>query len=247
MPAKSTPAPANGQPRVQRPNRIVDLSGQKFGMLVVQGLVPERSTQGHVLWMCICDCGTIKNIMGSNLKRGLSQSCGCQVTVALRARKGEKRTHGYSNSWVQRVWYGMINRCYDPTNNAYARYGGRGIRVCERWKNSIEAFHEDMGDRPSPKHQIDRWPNNDGDYEPENCRWATPKEQANNRSSSRVIEFRGETRTLMQWAESIGIDHASLIGRLNRGWPLEEALTMSPGKPGRWSRLPAKTAERIEP
>ena len=224
MPGKSTAAPNSGQSRNRRPYRVKDITGKRFGMLVVQGMAPNLASYGRILWTCICDCGNTKDIEGTNLRRGLSKSCGCQIEVALRARKGEKRTHGYSNSWVHSVWYKMIQRCYDPACPSYANYGGRGIRVCERWKNSIGAFHEDMGDRTSSAHSIERI-DNDGDYEPANCRWATAKEQANNRTSSRLIACLGRVQTLAQWSEEVGLSGSVIHCRIQRGWTVEEAIT----------------------
>lgn len=224
MPHESTPENTDGQTRSLRPTRIKDITGQRFEKLVVQGVLGERSKSGKVIWRCICDCGTTTDVSGTNLKRGSTTSCGCNLKAFLRGMRAEKRTHGYGGTWVHRVWHKMVRRCHVQTDPGFAGYGARGIRVCDRWRNSIGAFHEDMGDRPTPLHQLDRI-DNDGDYCPENCRWATAKEQANNRRSSRRIEFRGETRTLAQWSEIVGLKPVDIADRLRRGWSIEDALT----------------------
>jgi len=132
-------------------------------------------------------------------------------------------THGKTESPEYRVWGSMIKRCCNPKANRYDRYGGRGISVCERWQ-SFEAFFEDMGPRPSPKHSIERR-NNDGNYEKANCYWATWKEQARNKRTSRMLEFNGKTMCLAAWAEETGIASKVLCLRLRIGWSIERALT----------------------
>lgn len=220
---------------IRRPGKIKDITGKRFGRLVVEGIAPERSRTGKVLWRCRCDCGIVKEILGCNIKRGLSRSCGCGVIEAAHRPNPKNRKHGFAGTWVYRVWSKMIDRCYNPSAKHYKDYGGRGIRVCDRWKLSIAAFYEDMGDRPTPQHKLERVANN-GDYCPDNCRWATPKEQANNRRSSRVIEYNGEKLTLTAWADRFGINAQTLSRRLEMGWPLDEAFTEPPGKPWGHSR-----------
>lgn len=133
-----------------------------------------------------------------------------------------KTIHGMSGTPTHAVWLAMLQRCTDPKCANYPRYGGRGIKVCERWK-SFANFIEDMDVRPSRFHQIDRMDNN-GDYAPGNCRWSTAREQANNRRSNRLISFAGETRTLFQWAEHIGLKPRTLWARIKAGTPLAIAL-----------------------
>lgn len=151
-----------------------------------------------------------------------------------------KTVHGESYGPEYRAWQAARLRCTDPTNSAWEDYGGRGITMCDRWLNSVEAFVEDMGRKPSPKHEIDRIDNDKG-YEPGNCRWATRKVNCRNRRSNRRITFRGETLTRIEWGERTGIS-ADLIGeRLDHGWTVERALT-TPARPkaakgeGRYSR-----------
>ena len=117
----------------------------------------------------------------------------------------------------------MKARCYNPNHPDYANYGGRGIRVCERWLSSYAAFITDMGARPSSAHSLDRR-DNDCDYSLDNCRWATAREQNNNRRINRLITFRGETYTLTEWARMLGMNYTTLQNRLDRGWSIEDAL-----------------------
>lgn len=132
------------------------------------------------------------------------------------------KTHGLNGTPEHIVWTSMRGRCLNPNNHAYSSYGGRGIDICPRWDDFL-LFLEDMGAKPSRVHSLER-KNNDLGYSPENCVWATRREQANNRRSSRWITFNGETRTLAQWADSAGISQAKLFHRLRLGWPMEKAV-----------------------
>jgi hypothetical protein len=132
-------------------------------------------------------------------------------------------THGQSKTPTWRTWAGMRNRCNNPNNQKYPAYGGKGIKVCERW-GSFENFVADMGERPSPKHSIDRI-DNTGHYTPENCRWATPTEQANNKSTNRCVTFLGESLTVAEWSRRTGIPYFTLMYRIKAGWSAERALT----------------------
>ena len=131
--------------------------------------------------------------------------------------------HGMSDSSEYRSWFHMKNRCFNINNKDYSRYGGRGISVYDRWKNSFENFLADMGLKPSPKHSIDRIDNN-GDYFAENCKWSTHKEQVNNRNSNRLITIKNETLTMAQWAEKMGFGESVIWQRLNLGWSEYDAV-----------------------
>ncbi len=130
------------------------------------------------------------------------------------------------------IWVSMKQRCYYPSSKAYKYYGGRGIEVCDSWKNSFYHFYKDMGERPSPKHQIDRIDNN-GDYTPENCQWIVQKRQANNKRNNRLLTLDGVTKTLADWSRELGINQSTLTQRLNAyNWTVEKTLTKPVGKRG---------------
>ena len=189
----------------------------RFGKLVM--LRSER--EGRIThWWVRCDCGTEKRVRRNNVVHGDTRSCGCQ--------KRERSTrHGLSLAPEYRSWEAMMGRCHNPMDAHYSDYGGRGIRVCERW-HDVRNFIADMGEKPSQKHSIDRYPDNDGGYEPGNCRWATMKEQSNNRrrpKGRRLLTWHGKTQSLTRWAEEIGIKRECLAHRLNKGWSVEKALS----------------------
>lgn len=148
---------------------------------------------------------------------------GSEVVRHGHARKGKQ-------SPEYRVWGGMLTRCYNENNKTYLRYGGKGIKVCDRWRNSFLAFLEDMGTRPSPKHTLDRIDNN-GNYEPGNCRWATLIEQARNKSTSLWIEVDGVNRPAMEWCEISGTDYHAFYWRYENGWSPQECVWGKEEKP----------------
>lgn len=151
---------------------------------------------------------------------------------------------------MYRTWYGMLERCNNPLNPAYERYGERGIKVCERWQNSFELFVLDIGEKPSKEHSIDRI-NNDKGYSPDNCKWATKTEQAHNRRSNKMITFRGETLNVKQWCTRLGIDAGFVYQRLKKGWDVIDALTVpritngQKHKPFHRSYEPVKRTSRL--
>lgn len=165
-------------------SRAADLTGQRMppnGRLTVISLA-GHITVGHrrvLAWNCLCDCGTRKVIRASLLASGRILSCGCVREAALEA--GVHTTHGATGTPEYRIWAGMIGRCTYPSHTGWKDYGGRGIQVCQRWRESFLAFLADVGPLPGPGFSIDRFPNNNGNYEPGNVRWATRKQQAANK------------------------------------------------------------------
>ncbi len=194
-----------------------DLTGRKFGQLTVMVMADVRRRQSY--WNCQCLCGQTKVVRGTHLKAGKIISCGCygRAVIGIRAK-----THGKSRTIEYKTWTSMINRCESKNCPKYPIYGGRGILVCDRWRNSFEHFLADMGIRPSPKHSIDRKDVNKN-YEPENCRWATAREQSQNQRKTVNITFQGETACVTEWARRLGVSQPTLHARLKR-WPVEKAF-----------------------
>lgn len=198
--------------------KVIDISGMKYGRLTVIEFSEMR--KGKSFWLCRCDCGNSSVIVGNNLKNGHSESCGCK---RLEDKTFRKTIHGMSKTKTYSVWQHMVERCNNPKNKRYLNYGGRGIKVCDKWLK-FNGFYEDMGDKPEGL-TLDR-KDSDGNYCKDNCRWATMKTQQNNRTNNHVITFLGKTKTLMQWAEEIGIKYKVLNDRINKhGWSIERALT----------------------
>jgi hypothetical protein len=196
------------------------LVGHRYGKLEVLGEAPRKANR-H--WYCRCDCGATTTVAHSNLRNGHTTSCGCQRAITTTS---VKTIHGRSKTTEHNIWWGMIVRCTNPKVKKYDRYGGRGIKVCERW-TSFEHFFEDMGYRPSAKHSVDRIDNN-GDYEPSNCRWATPTEQAVNKQHylGKEYTWAGKTQALVGWSKDLGMSCGVLRWRIMvQGWPLERAFT----------------------
>jgi len=196
-----------------------DITGQKFGRLLVvsrAGISKDR----NVKWNCICNCGKTAIARGKDLRSGHTESCGC---IAKQHTIGDRtRTHGKSKTKIYKTWSRMVDRCNDPKDRAFTRYGGRGIKVCKRWLN-FEKFYEDMGDKPSPKHSIERI-DNDGPYSPKNCKWANFYEQARNKRSNRIIEYNGKKQCLADWAKNMGLTSGGLFARLTK-MSVTEAIT----------------------
>lgn len=208
-----------------QPGKLINLAGMKFGRLSILERA-GRAKNGNALWKCACECGHETTADGHNLRNGTTQSCGClqkQRTSAAKLQHGEAGKNGATGASAEyRAWTGIKTRCYNPNGDSYIYYGSRGIGMCDRWKSSYEAFLSDMGRRPSPKHSIER-KNNDGDYTPDNCKWATIDEQAVNRRGNRWVTFNGITLTSSQWAKRLKCSPVTICRRLAR-WSVERAL-----------------------
>lgn len=185
----------------------LELSGLTFGRLTVIKSVPNNYKVQKSTWECICVCGTITIVVGSNLINGTTKSCGCyqrsQTSIS-------KLKHGHSNSTTEwHSWVNMKTRCYNIKSADYKYYGGRGIIVCERWKFNFDNFLLDMGLKPSPTHSLDRI-NTNGNYEPNNCRWGTQEQQARNKRTNKWFEYNGVKMILADWAKYFGVDQGNL-------------------------------------
>lgn len=211
--------------------RMNDLTGQKFGRWTVLRRGPNNTLK-HTVWECQCDCGTFKFVVGIVLTSGRSKSCGCYrvergrihgSTIQLRHGEASVDSTGRKMTPTYAAWASMKSRCNNPNHSNYKRYGARGIRVCDRWNESYEAFLEDVGERPTPEHSLDRI-DNDGNYEPGNVRWATAEEQNRNTSSNRKIEIDGITKPLSEWLVHFGRARKTFYQRIARGMSEREAL-----------------------
>jgi len=198
-------------------SKLDDLTGQVFGYLTVKSFSGRKRKVSF--WQCQCSCGNVCEVRSGNLKNGHTNSCGCFKSAI-------NTTHGGSRLCEYRIWNLMRQRCSNKNLKTFKHYGGRGITVCERWRNSFDAFLDDMGRRPSEKHSIDRIDNN-GNYEPGNCRWTTQRQQSRNKRTNRKILFNGLLLSVIEWCEITGVSKNCLLTRLNRGWSVEQALTKS--------------------
>ncbi len=204
--------------------RFQDLTGLPFERLHVLGFADNDGPKdARRRWRCECACGGYVIAQGKLLLNGQRRSCGCIRAEHARAAN-IKRRHGGVDSPEYETWKSMLTRCTNPNSDAWENYGGRGIKVCNRWLNSFPDFLTDMGPRPSLDYSIDRFPDNDGNYEPGNCRWATVKEQGRNRRTNLNLTVEGETRCLKEWAEISGVNRTTISARLRRGWSVAEAI-----------------------
>lgn len=195
-----------------------DMLGVRFEKLLVVAQADSKA-DGTAVWLCVCDCGNTREIPGTGLRAGRNKSCGCS---SPRFTPERLTTHGQSRSRTYRIWQGMRRRCSDSAAGKSRRlYFDKGIRVCERWED-FECFLSDMGHAP-PGASIDRMNGSLG-YGPGNCRWATPQEQANNTCTNSLVTHNAETMTVAMWATKIGVKPNTLLYRLRRGMPVDQAL-----------------------
>lgn len=202
---------------------VIDLTGQKFGRLTVLKL---DHVDRQAYWLCKCDCGKETISASGDLRSGHKKSCGCLHDELSSQRLTKKNlTHGESNTRLYKIWTDIKKRCYRKTFWAYDRYGGRGITLCKEWHDYPTFRNWCVNNGYTENLTIDRI-NNNGNYEPSNCRWVDRKTQANNKSNVRLISYNGETKTIAQWAETLGINYRTLYNRIfNYNIPVEEALT----------------------
>lgn len=211
-------------------SKINDISGRRFGRLIVQKMIGINGN--GAIWRCLCDCGKITQNNSGNLiiKKG-TRSCGC---LRIDTVSQIKRKHGHTcrddgrrgASSTYMSWSGMKDRCLNPLAPFFNDYGGRGITVCDRWINSFENFLSDLGERPLGL-TLERI-NNDGNYELGNCKWATRKEQANNRRAKRnahILKHEGISKSVTQWAKDKGLSVSTLFARIRLGWSVERTIT----------------------
>jgi hypothetical protein len=194
----------------------LQMQGQLFGKLRVIERAPN-SAAGKARWFCqcVCDKKTIV-VLGASLLNGKTVSCGCQ-------RRASKKTHGKVMTIEYSSWKAMIARCTNPHNVRYPNYGGRGIKICERWRSSFAAFYKDLGNRPSRQHSLGRI-DNDGDYTPDNCRWETARQQQNNMRSNVLYDYKGQPHSMAQLVEISGLKPMTIWSRIQRGIPVAEAV-----------------------
>lgn len=215
-----------------------------FGLLTITSRYQGQRSNGKPTYMasCVCSCGATLDVEMQNLKSGNTKAC---KDCANKSRSMLRKSHGHSMSCKDEnpigykcyyTWQAMKRRCNNPRDKRYDDYGGRGIKVCERWSSSYEAFLEDVGLPPSDKHQIDRI-NNDGDYEPSNCRWVDRVQNARNKRNTRLISAFGESLTLAEWSERSGILQKTIEMRIKRGMTPEEAITSAKRLPGKVRRI----------
>lgn len=199
-------------------SKLKDLAGKSFGKLTVISF--DRISKRQSYWTCRCYCGTIKSLQRSHLITGETTNCGCLNGNIQHGEAGIKTTTKEYRAWAE-----IKRRCYVKSNSRYSTYGARGVTMCDRWLNSYSQFLGDMGRAPSKNHSIDRI-NNDGNYEPSNCRWTTDVEQANNRSNNLIIAYNGETRSLAEWCRELSLPYGTIAARIYKWhWPAEIAFT----------------------
>lgn len=219
------------------PNRA-DLSGQRFGRLVAIRPLPKTIAGERLRWACICDCGVSHDVTAQALSKGNVRSCGClqkEMAAKLLYDKGfvgntdlalagpkSKTKHGMHLTKEYQAWNGMRSRCLNPRSRSHQSYGGRGIKICDRWLD-FENFFADMG--PAPDGMTLERKDVNGNYEPNNCIWASDEAQRNNKRNSLLIEYQGQVKTATQWERHFSLRRGLVAYRYKHGWPLEELFS----------------------
>lgn len=200
-----------------------DLKNQKFGMLKVINF--EKNQNGRTYWLCKCDCGNYTTAEAYKLKTGHVKSCGCLGKKNKEQLYKFSIKHKKTNTKLYRTWQNMKRRCDTKSSTSYKNYGGRGITVCDEWRNDFISFYNwAMANGYRDDLTIDRIDVN-GNYEPNNCRWITKEEQANNKRNNRFIEYNGKKMTLIQWSKKKNIKRETIAYRLNHNYPLEKVFS----------------------
>ena len=201
-------------------SKLIDLTGKRFGMLEVIRKAPR--TQNATRWECKCDCGNVSFVTSSDLRNGRTKSCGCLRGIVS---KQKAKTHGMSKSKLYCCWTDIKQRCYNENSPAFKQYGGRGIKMCDEWKKSFERFSDwATNNGYSEGLTIERVDVN-GNYCPENCKWASPYEQSINRRSNIIISYNGESRCLSEWCKKYRTDYCLVYNRMHKNkWSFERAM-----------------------
>ena len=198
----------------------IDLKDRVFGRLTV--VKYEFSKNHKRYWLCKCECGNDKYIHTSVLTSGHTISCGCYKRENI--KNGLRTKHKLRNTRLYRIWANMKTRCYNANDPHYERYGARGISICDEWRNNFKSFYDwAMSNGYEDNLTIDRV-NNDGNYEPSNCRWATVKEQNQNKRTVKFLTYNGETKTIPEWTKDLNLGKETIRERIKKGWSTEECL-----------------------
>ena len=209
-------------------SKIIDITGQRFGRLVVIGRVPNKTGRRETLWRCKCDCGNETVVAKGHLTTGHTQSCGCYLKERSHDKRPSVSKHYLCKTRIYRIWGGMMDRTTNPNSRSYKNYMGRGIDICDEWKefNNFKdwAFSHGYADNLS----IDRIDVN-GNYEPTNCRWVDNRTQSRNKRGTLYATRKGETKPLIDWCEIEGINYNRVHQRITAGWTVEEALSTPAG------------------
>lgn len=199
-------------------SKLIDLTGKRFGKLTVICRV-ENNKHGQPQWRCHCDCGKETIVVGQKLRKGITKSCGCLVY-----EQKTRLTHGMTGTVLHNRWLNMKSRCFNPHNKRYERYGGRGITICDEWLDFKNFYNWSVANGFSEELSLDRIDNDKG-YCPDNCRWATPRQQANNTARNVKIEYMGKVKTLSQWCRDLGLNYKLVYYRYHeQNMKLEKAI-----------------------